>query len=80
MEWVVAMVWRRGGGGDGCGVMWQVISNLVTVQIACDRLTYYIHIITPHNGWPVSRVVMRLFAHAHEVEWLILAAVFLFLR
>ena len=55
VERVVAMVVRKqGGGGDGCGVTWQVISDLVTVRIAHDRLTYYIHVIATHNGWPVS--------------------------
>ena len=34
VERVVAMVVRKqGGGGDGCGVTWQVISDLVTVWI-----------------------------------------------
>ena len=74
------VVWKQGGGGDGCGVTWQVISDLVTVRIARDRLTYYIHVIATHNGWPVSRVVTRLVARVHEVECSILAAVFLFLR
>ena len=36
VERVVVMVWKQGGGGDGCGVMWQVISDLVTVQFAHD--------------------------------------------
>ena len=54
VEQVVAMVQKQGGGGDGCGVMWQDISDLVLVWIARDRLTYYIHVIAPHNRWPVS--------------------------
>ena len=69
-----------GGGGDGCGVMWQVISDLVMVWFACDKSTYHIHIIGPHNWWPVNQVVMQLLACVHEVECSILIVVFLFSR
>ena len=80
---VVASWWawlRRGGRGGRCVVV------VVVVVVASWWLWAWVMGMGVGRGrgrgwwWPVSRVVKRLFARAHEVECSTLTAVFLFLR